>query len=232
MQNPLVATVFSQDHTKRFYLKLLRSSRTSEAVILPYLAQFDSPDNHAIRPLGIRRCDEGTLVLLPDAGITIREHNSLASRLLSVARQFFRGVAFLHEHGVAHCDLKTSNVVIDGKGYVTIIDFDLAVRDVDSLDGFTGTDGWTAPEVGKGPKYSPMLADVWSAGKVIYSVCWFHAKSEDYKFLLNLTKTMMDKIPDKRPSMKDVVESLDKYLQTRSSDTLGTIREKEVNNVP
>ena len=66
----------------------------------------------------------------------------------------------MHEHGVAHCDLKTSNVVIDEQGYVTIIDFDLAVRDVASLDGFTGTDGWTAPEVGRGPKYDPMLADV------------------------------------------------------------------------
>ena len=213
-------------------MKLLRSSRTSEAKILPYLARFDSPDNHAIRPLGIRRCDEGTLLLLPDAGTTIREHNGLASCLLPVARQFFRAVAFLHEHGVAHCDLKAPNVVIDEKGYVTIIDFDLAVRDVDSLDGFTGTDGWTAPEVGKVPKYSPMLADVWSAGKVIYSVCWFRAKSEDHKFLLNLTKTMMDNIPEKRPSMKDVFESLNTYLETRSSDTLGTIREAEVNDMP
>ena len=108
-------------------MKLLRSSRTSEARILPYLARFDSPDNHTIRPLGIRRCDEGTLLLLPDAGTTIREHNGLASCLLSVARQFFQGVAFLHEHGVAHCDLKTSNVVIDEKDSLTIIDFDLAV---------------------------------------------------------------------------------------------------------
>ena len=119
-------------------------------------------------------------------------------------------------------------MVIDEKGYVSIIDFDLAVRNVDSLDGFTGTDGWTAPEVGKVPKYDPMLADVWAAGKVIYAVCWFRAGSEGVNFLLNLTRTMMSPNPDDRPLMKDIVESLEEYL--RFEPQLGPNREVGPNN--
>lgn len=33
------------------------------------------------------------------------------------------GVAHLHKHGIIHCDLKPSNVLVDGAGHVRICDF-------------------------------------------------------------------------------------------------------------
>jgi len=35
--------------------------------------------------------------------------------VVSLCMQFIQGVAFLHKHMVAHCDLKPSNIVIDAK---------------------------------------------------------------------------------------------------------------------
>ena len=122
-----MALVYSSvDDDKRYYLKFLRPDRTAEAGILSYLAKFDSPDNHAIRPVASRVCERGTLLLLPHAGVTVCDYQGHA-HLVSFASQFLRGVAFLHEHKVAHCDLKTKNVVVDrDTGHVTLIDFDLA----------------------------------------------------------------------------------------------------------
>ena len=127
----------------------------------------------------------------------------------------------MHEHKVAHCDLKTANVVVDrDTGRVTLIDFDLAVRGLDWLDGFTGTNGWTAPEVGEVARYNPMKADVWSAGKVLRTTAWKCPEAADRQFLLELSDSMMAKDPNARPSMKTVVESFDRYVESHAESVL------------
>ena len=217
-QNPFVALVYPRvEYKAPCYLKLLRPDRTGEAGILSYLAKIDCPDNHAIWPIASRVCENGTLLLLPHAGVSLRDHEAGLLDLVSFAGQFLRGVAFLHEHKVAHCDLKTANVVMDrDTGRVTLIDFDLAVRGLDWLDGFTGTNGWTAPEVGEVARYNPMKADVWSAGKVLRTTAWKCPESADRAFLLELSDRMMAKDPNARPSMKTVVESFDRYVESRA----------------
>ena len=121
---------------------------------------------------------------------------------------------------MAHCDLKTANVVVDhDTGRVTLIDFDLAVRGQNWLDGFTGTNGWTAPEVGNVARYDPMRADVWSAGIVLHSMATSCPESADRQFLLNLSKRMMTEDPSMRPSMKNVVQDFDRYFKNLAGST-------------
>ena len=214
MQNPLVALVYSRQDATRNYLKLLRPGRNNEVNILVFLAKFDHPDNHAIWPVVARTCENGTLLLLPDAGVCVSDYKHLRTQLVSIVGQFLRGVAFLHEHGVAHCDLKPANLVVNQvTGSATLIDFDLAVRGLDWLDGFTGTNGWTAPEVGQVPRYNPMQADVWSAGKVLRTLALDHPLSNDREFLLGLGEDMMANDSIARPSMKDVIERFDRYIE-------------------
>ena len=196
-----------------FFLKLLRGGRLSERDILEYMAQFVSQDNHVIRPVATRSLDEGTLLLLPYAGVTLDRLCDSRLPLLSTAYQFLKAVAFLHAHGVAHCDLKTSNVVVDlDTGHLTLIDFDLAVRGVDWLDGFTGTDGWTAPEVGNVARYDPKQADVWSTGKVLAVFCDQYPESADRKFLLEISEQLMVTDPEARPKMKHVVDAVERRI--------------------
>ena len=215
-----MALVYSSTSEDRYYLKFLRPDRTPEAGILAFLAKIDSPDNHAIRPVASRVCETGTLLLLPHAGFSLRDREYGQAHLVSFASQFLRGVSFLHKHKVAHCDLKTANVVVDhDTGHVTLIDFDLAVRGVDSLDDFAGTVGWTAPEVGNVTRYDPIRADVWAAGKVLHSVVSSSPKSADRQFLLDLAKCMMTKDPRKRPRMKNVVQNFDRYYENHAGLT-------------
>ena len=218
-QYPFVAMVVMRSRdNKQYILKLLRGNRAEEVDTLEYLAQFKSPDNHVVRPIDSRECDLGTLLLLPHAGVDVTEYKDLHANIFSIASQFIRCVAFIHKHDVAHCDLKPGNVIVDrDTGRMTLIDFDLSVHGLDALDGFTGTDGWTAPEVGEAPSYDPFKADVWSAGKVLREMCSTCPDSAERKFLRDLSKKMSVDDPKARPSMKDVVRDLDGYLEGRVS---------------
>ncbi|KDQ06253.1 hypothetical protein BOTBODRAFT_72848, partial [Botryobasidium botryosum FD-172 SS1] len=87
-----------------------------------------------------------------------------------LSQQLLDGIAFMHRCGIAHLDVKPQNLLVDpGSGRLTIIDYSVSER-AGSMDltitGFSGTEGWAAPEVGPKP-YSPLGADLWSCGKVI-----------------------------------------------------------------
>jgi protein-serine/threonine kinase len=44
---------------------------------------------------------------------------------LCFAKQLLQGVAYLHESGVAHCDIKLENILLSEKGHIKIADFGL-----------------------------------------------------------------------------------------------------------
>ncbi|KIL56489.1 hypothetical protein M378DRAFT_44066, partial [Amanita muscaria Koide BX008] len=85
--------------------------------------------------------------------------------------QLVEAVGFLHEHNVAHRDIKSENIVVNSSGKLYIIDYSLA-RQVSGEDevrkGFVGTPGRVAPEVEKEDEaFSPVRADRWAVGNVI-----------------------------------------------------------------
>ncbi|KAG0273307.1 hypothetical protein BGZ95_010877 [Linnemannia exigua] len=86
------------------------------------------------------------------------------------------GVAYLHEMGVAHRDLKLDNCVMNEKGIVKIIDFGCSMvyqlpfeKQIQMAKGVSGSDPYIAPEVFTTDEHDPRLADVWSLG--IIFVC-------------------------------------------------------------
>ncbi|KAJ4493137.1 kinase-like domain-containing protein [Lentinula edodes] len=83
------------------------------------------------------------------------------------------GVQFLHDHHIAHLDIKPDNLLLTQSRRLQIIDFDASVRfthEDQTICGSTGTEGYMAPEViGDNPIYSPVRADRFSCG-VIFSL--------------------------------------------------------------
>jgi serine/threonine protein kinase len=155
---------------------------SNERQSLQYLSGIKTPSNHTIPLLDVIDLSIGkTIIVLPwkfplDEVLQFRDR---PDDVVSLCLQFIEGVAFLHQHKVAHCDLKPGNVV----GYLTesetsprlfIIDFDLSqsVENEDTVtEGWCWTPPWIAPELGSrnGPtqRYSPILADLWACGRMI-----------------------------------------------------------------
>ncbi|ESQ42949.1 hypothetical protein EUTSA_v10015237mg [Eutrema salsugineum] len=81
----------------------------------------------------------------------------------SYTRHILKGLIYLHDRGIAHCDLKSQNVMIGGET-AKIADFGCAktVTKNGNLE-FSGTPAFMSPEVARGEEQS-FPADVWALG--------------------------------------------------------------------
>jgi tetratricopeptide (TPR) repeat protein len=76
----------------------------------------------------------------------VRQRGSYADALAAVAARLADGLAYLHEKGITHGDLKPSNVLLGPGGHPYLIDFNLAGAGADALPRVGGTLPYMAPE--------------------------------------------------------------------------------------
>lgn len=84
----------------------------------------------------------------------------------------FSAVAYLHERGVVHRDIKAENLIFfrnaDGEIALKLIDFGFSTVLRHSMTGsFMGTGGYIAPEIRQNKNYSTSV-DSWSLGVLLY----------------------------------------------------------------
>ena len=95
-------------------------------------------------------------------------------RALEIAVAVADGLAYAHEHGVVHRDVKPQNVLVSRDGEVKVTDFGIA-RSQDAESGLTmtgtvlGTSSYLSPEQASGLHVTP-AADVYSLGVVLYEL--------------------------------------------------------------
>jgi eukaryotic-like serine/threonine-protein kinase len=95
-------------------------------------------------------------------------------RALEIAVAVAEGLAYAHEHGVVHRDVKPQNVLLSRDGEVKVTDFGIA-RSLDAESGLTvtgtvlGTSSYLSPEQASGLHVTP-AADVYSLGVVLYEL--------------------------------------------------------------
>ncbi len=189
-------------------------SKSYELEILGYLSSIQPLSPHIIHPVDTVPSNTGKWVIFPkmrDMWSVCCDNPPPCGRLAQFARDLIDGLAYLHDNGIAHLDIKPENLLCTNDFRLRIIDFDSAVR-IDSEDsliiGVHGTEGWMAPEVRDRAPFSPIRADKWTCGKMLL---WFlekrATKNED---LVSFAKRLMDYNPRRRPSLVEWSAGLDK----------------------
>ncbi|EME44845.1 hypothetical protein DOTSEDRAFT_70786 [Dothistroma septosporum NZE10] len=141
-------------------------------------------------------------------------------------KQLVRGVAYLHERGIAHRDIKSENLLVNDDGCLKIADFgtgevfsgdhpglrNCRQQSIISPDaeirlsppGWVGSKPYMAPEiVQRKGDYDPRAADVWSVGICYLTLCfggtpWESADPgcKNFCIYMNTWESWLDKYDD------------------------------------
>jgi eukaryotic-like serine/threonine-protein kinase len=104
----------------------------------------------------------------------VRKGRLEAREALEIAVEIARALAFAHENGLVHRDVKPQNVLLNGDGRAKVTDFGIA-RSLDVETGMTqtgtvlGTSNYIAPEQASGQSVDAQT-DVYSLGVVVYEL--------------------------------------------------------------
>jgi serine/threonine-protein kinase len=131
-------------------------------------ARLEHPN---ILPLKDASIIDGQLVIaspLGECSLADRLQKRISTeRALDFGLQLIEAVAYAHEMGIVHCDIKPENVILFADDKARLADFGIAKIAQETLRAAgTGTVGYMAPEQAMG-KPSPR-SDVFSCGLVLY----------------------------------------------------------------
>jgi len=171
-------------------------------------------------------CENGNLACLIESEALLRSRE----RLLSVMQQLTLSLLHCHERGVAHRDVKPSNVLIDRHGRPKLNDFGLSVQCEPGtlIASYSGSQPYRAPELVLQMPHDPFYADVWALGVTFYEMAtgsrpWgtgdpkamevailqglFRIPVTVSRGMAKVITAMLAGEPAERPSLRKIIES-------------------------
>ena len=166
-----------------------------------------------------------------------REGELAVPETIRILEDVLSALAYAHEHGVVHRDIKPDNILLTGDhGVVT--DFGVAKAVSASTDpgsGLTsvgiaiGTPAYMSPEQAAGDPYTDHRADLYAAGAMAYQMLTgyqvFTARSPQAMFAAHATERP-EPIRSRRPAIPQALaDVIMKALEKRPADRWQTARE-------
>jgi serine/threonine protein kinase len=92
----------------------------------------------------------------------------------SVFKQLIEGLRYCHSKSILHRDIKLDNILLSVDGEIKICDFGVSklVRRGEKMTEQCGTPAYIAPEILLDKGYEGFMADIWSAGVVLYAMLY------------------------------------------------------------
>ncbi|KAI3653084.1 hypothetical protein MP228_002509 [Amoeboaphelidium protococcarum] len=190
--------------------------RLSHPNIIRYIDQIELKDEVG---LVLELCDGGELFEY----IYKRNHLS-ESECLPMFKQIVDAVAYMHEQGYCHRDLKVENILLTGnKRQIKVADFGLATSirneqgEVRLLSDRCGSEEYCAPEIIMGQAYDGRKVDIWSMGIILFVMAsgrlpFYHNSRRPKEMYHKICR--VDYQWPQEPAVSDNIQSLvSKFLQ-------------------
>ena len=181
-----MAEVYKVEDTKRgvyLAMKVLREDLAEDRVFLRRfqreahnLAKLQHPN--IVRFYGLEQDGRLAFILMDYIdGTTLRGEIFDANkplpkeRIIEILMPVCKALHYAHQTGIVHCDVKTSNIMIDKHGKVYLADFGIA-RMADAATSTMvgiGTPAYMAPELIRGENPTPQT-DIYALGIVLYEM--------------------------------------------------------------
>ncbi|HKN64286.1 MAG TPA: protein kinase [Gaiellaceae bacterium] len=149
--------------------------------------------------------------------LVLRSGRLSVRRALELALAVADGLAFAHDHGLVHRDVKPQNVLLSSEGEVKVTDFGIA-RSLHMEHGVTqtgtvlGTGEYLAPEQASGKPVSP-TTDVYSLGVVLWELLAGDVPFVGENFVAVALRHVNEPPPPLRERRPDVSPRLDAAVQ-------------------
>ena len=140
------------------------------------IARLDHP--HIVRILEVGRSADGrpyfSMPYLPNGDLAHRSDRQQTGWILATLRALLDALAYAHERGVIHRDVKPENVLFDADDTPYLVDFGIAL-DHDSEQRLTrsgailGSTGYMSPEQARGQP-TDGRSDLYSVGVMLYEM--------------------------------------------------------------
>jgi eukaryotic-like serine/threonine-protein kinase len=136
---------------------------------------------------------------------------------LELAIQIARGLAFAHQQGLIHRDVKPQNVLLNGDGRAKVTDFGIA-RSLNVQRGMTqtgtvlGTSDYIAPEQAQGQRVDEHT-DVYSLGVVVYELLTGEVPFPGENFVAVAMRHINEEPPSVRERRPDVPVRVDEAVR-------------------
>ncbi len=145
--------------------------------------------------------------------LVVRSGRLPVRRALELALDVAGGLAFAHDHGLVHRDVKPQNVLLSSEGEVKVTDFGIA-RSLHVEHGVTqtgtvlGTGEYLAPEQASGKQVSP-ATDVYSLGVVLWELLAGDVPFVGENFVAVALRHVNEPPPSLRERRQDVTPRLE-----------------------
>lgn len=167
--------------TKTFAVKIFSLCDSKRSKRIENELYFMTTLNHSkiIKCIHYQNDDICSYIFMPYYDINLEKYilqmpETISSKLaLKFFKQISRGVKYLHQNNIAHCDIKAENVMVDLNGLkLKLCDFEFAkiCKKNEKIVDKCGTPLYSSPELFYKEKFDPFKSDIWSMGVLFYFV--------------------------------------------------------------